>query len=217
MAFTVEDGTGVAGANSLVDVAFADEYFADRGNTVWAALTTEQKQSALILASDYASTQYQYKGEKASVEQALAFPRTGVVDPQGQPLSGIPSCIKRVVAELAVRASSGTLLPDPEFDENGRLIKSKMDAIGPLKTTVEYAGPGDLYEESRYPAVDAMMCPWLIKAKLNFAHGVKLANAGVSGVRRNEMQAVHQDMDRYTGPLNENHKDVGVLDGDSAF
>ena len=61
MAFTVEDGTGVAGANSLVDVAFADEYFADRGNTVWAALTEEQKQSALILASDYASTQYRYK------------------------------------------------------------------------------------------------------------------------------------------------------------
>lgn len=217
MAFTVEDGTGVAGANSLVDVAFADEYFADRGNTVWAALTTEQKQSALILASDYASTQYQYKGHRASVEQALAFPRTGVVDPQGQPLDGIPACVKRVVSELAVRASSGTLLPDPEFDENGRLIKSKMDAIGPLKTSVEYAGPGDLYEESRYPAVDAMMCPWLLAPKHNFAHGVKLANAGVNGVSRGKMVEVHQDMDRYTGPLNENHKDVGVLDGDSAF
>lgn len=43
MAFIAEDGSGLEGANSLVTVEFADEYFADRMNTAWAALTQEAK------------------------------------------------------------------------------------------------------------------------------------------------------------------------------
>lgn len=217
MAFVVEDGTGIDGANSFVDVAYADDYFADRGNTVWAALTEEQKQAALIQASDYVSTQYSYKGTKIDTSRMLAFPRNGVVDPNGLLVTGVPECVKRCTAELGVRASQGALVPDPEFDESGRAVKMKSEALGPLKRTLEYAGPGDLLNESRYPVVDAMMCSWLLKKALTLSHGVKVVQAGVHGVSRSDMRAVHSDPDRYTGPLNENSSDVGEISGDSAF
>ena len=42
--FIVEDGTGIADANSYVSIQWADDYFTDRGgNSTWAA--------ALIAAS----------------------------------------------------------------------------------------------------------------------------------------------------------------------
>lgn len=217
MAFIVEDGTGIDGATSYIEIAYADEYFADRGNTVWPALTEEQKQAALIQASDYVSTHYTYKGTKASTSQGLAFPRIGVVDQSGLPVTGVPECIKKCTAELAVRASQSALVPDPEFDDSGRAVKMKSEVLGPLKRTLEYAGPGDLLNEARYPAVDALMCPWLVKSALTLSHGVKVVRAGVSGVSRSDMRAIHSDSDRYTGPLNENNKDVGEIDGDSAF
>lgn len=219
MAFVVEDGSGVPGANSLVSVEYADEYFSDRGNTQWSGLTVEQKQAALVLASDYASTQYKYKGQKANLEQGLAFPRVDLIDPRGLPLTGIPSCILRVVSELAVRAATleEGLVPDPEFDGNGRSVKELSETLGPLKRFIKYAGPGELIEDARYPAVDAMMCPWLLVANTTLSHGVKVAGAVVNGVSRSEMRRVHDNTDRYTGPLNENDGDVGHIDGDKAF
>lgn len=219
MAFVVEDGSGVSGANSFVEVDYADEYFTDRGNTVWLGLSIEQKQAALVLASDYASTQYRYKGQKADLEQGLAFPRVELIDPKGMVVTGVPSCILRVVTELAIRAATleNGLVPDPEFDGNGRSIKEITEALGPLKRSVKYAGPGELIEDARFPAVDAMMCPWLLMADNTLAHGAKVAGAVVSGVSRSEMRRVHDDLDRYTGPLNENDEDVGHIDGDKAL
>lgn len=217
MAFIVEDGSCIVQATSYIDITFADEYLADRGNMDWPALTEDQKKAALVQASDYVSTHYKYKGTKIDMLQNLQFPRNGVIDPLGMPVTGVPECIKKCTAELAVRASKGPLVPDPEFDDSGRAIKMKAEVLGPLKRTLEYAGPGELLDEARFPAVDALMCPWLVKSALTLSHGVKVVRAGVTGVSRSDMRAIHSDSDRYTGPLNENSKDVGEIDGDSAF
>lgn len=218
MAFVVEDGSGISGATSLISVEYADEYFTDRGNTTWTSLGNEQKQAALILASDYASSQYKYKGKKANADQGLAFPRVEVYDPNGYEVSGIPECVKRVVAELAVRAATGeSLVPDPEFDAGGRSVKELTEQVGPLKRSIKYAGPGELINDARYPAVDALMCPWLIIASGTLSHGVKVAGAVVNGVSRSTMRGIHDNQDRYTGPINENDSDVGHIDGDKAF
>ena len=85
MAFTVEDGNGLPDANAYVDVAFADEYFADRGNTDWAAATDPNKQVAIVKATDYIDKAFgpRFLGQKAfvsypadeTVDQALEFPR----------------------------------------------------------------------------------------------------------------------------------------------
>lgn len=217
MAFVPEDGTGLPNANSLVNVDYADEYFEDRANTVWSALTDSRKEAALILGTAYANIQYSYKGQKLNPDQGCAFPRIGVTDPAGREPVGVPDCIKYVVCELAVRASAGALIKDPVIDAGGRPVKMIAKRVGPLHKTIEYAGPGEYVEMSRYPAVDGLMCPWLINVDLNFANGVKVAGARIEGVSNSRIAAVAEDSDRYTGPMNENHDDVGNTDGNSPF
>lgn len=216
MAFIAEDGSGLEGANSLVTVEFADEYFADRMNTAWAALTQEAKQAALLRATAYVSGQYKFKGRRAFPNQGTPFPRVGVTDPAGNTPQGVPQCVQVVTCELAVRASAGPLIQDPVMDEGGRPVKMKQLRAGPLHKTVEFAGPGEIIAMSRYPAVDALMCPWLIQNDLEFEHGVKVTPASVSGVSNSEMAYIYSDRDRYSGPMNENGKDVGK-DNDGTF
>lgn len=215
MAFVPEDGSGLATANSLIEIAFADEYFSDRGNTVWPALSEEQKRAAAILGTTYVSTQYNFRGEKLNQMQGTAFPRTGVYDPAGNVALGIPNCVQFCVCEMAVRASQGDLIPDPVFDENGRAIKSVSRSVESLKESVTYAGPGDLVEEARFPAVDALMCPWLVVPSTRFANGVKAARSSVSGVSNSDIFAIFDNSNRYTGPMDENGRDVGGGDGNS--
>lgn len=50
MAFTPEDGTGIATANSFIDLDAADAYHNDRGNAAWAAVVGET--SLTVLGGD---------------------------------------------------------------------------------------------------------------------------------------------------------------------
>lgn len=215
MAFLVEDGSGLENANSLIEIAFADEYFADRGNAVWPALSDELKKSAAILGTSYVSTQYNFRGEKLNFIQGTAFPRKNVFDPSGVAVTDIPRCVLHCVCEMAVRASQNDLIPDPVFDEDGRAIKSFSRSVEGLKESITYAGPGELVDEARFPAVDALMCPWLVVPTTKFAHNVKAVNPSVTGVSNSDIAMNHGNTDRYTGPMDENGRDVGGGDGNS--
>ena len=217
MAFVPETGVGLPDANSLVSVEYADEYFADRANMEWPKLSVIQKQAALLAGTSYATTQYDYRGSRLVANQALPFPRTGVTDPSGVTPQGVPTCVLHVVCELALRASRGPLIQDPSIDQGGRPVKMKALRAGPLHQTIEFAGPGEILEMSRFPAVDALMCPWLIIVAPNFARGVKVVGAGVEGISNSRIGAVASNSDRYNGPMNENGTDVGADDGTISF
>ena len=83
MAFTVETGSGISGANSLVSLAEADAYWTDRNSTAWLALTDTQKQAALIAASEYLSGFLAWIGIKSNPNQILAWPRAVYFDSSG--------------------------------------------------------------------------------------------------------------------------------------
>ena len=70
MAFLVETGAGVPGANSYASVAFALAYLTDRGRATengWTASTTAAKQAALIAATDHIERRFgsRFRGTKA--------------------------------------------------------------------------------------------------------------------------------------------------------
>ena len=82
MSLTVEDGTNVAGANSYTTRAEFTTFMADRGETVIAEADNDQKDFALIKATDY-------------MEQVLSWPRRGVdvpdfFDPFFRDLGNVP-------------------------------------------------------------------------------------------------------------------------------
>jgi hypothetical protein len=147
MAFTVEDGTGLANANAFISVAFANAYFADTGNTVWDAYTDTVCEQAIVRATAYLSNAFSWKGTPVLPRvQALAWPRTGVKDGEGYdvPVSPIPIEIRRACAEIALReaATPGVMTPDVTLS-----AAVKREKIGPME--VEYLNQNTGADASR--------------------------------------------------------------------
>ena len=77
MSLTIEDGSGVADANSFVTVAEATAYAAARGLSLPA--TDAEKEQLLVKAADYLlSVEDRFKGERVAADQALSWPRSNV-------------------------------------------------------------------------------------------------------------------------------------------
>lgn len=102
--FTVETGVGVAGANSYVSVAFADDYFAVDPVflATWTALTLANKQIYLAWSTRIVDQKVRWRGEKTKEANALRWPRTGVYDRDGIliPDNVIPTQLKELVCEF---------------------------------------------------------------------------------------------------------------------
>lgn len=157
MAFVVEDGTGVATANSYSAVAAADAYFADRGNVAWVG-TNEQKQAWLVQATDYINARFgsSFLGQKQYTEdpaQALEFPRIDI--PNVAP--GMPANLLKATAEYALRAIGGALAPDVVTDETGLSLQNKREKVGPIETEVSYVAGVRASLLRPYPAADMLL------------------------------------------------------------
>jgi hypothetical protein len=117
MVLVVEDGSGIAGANSYVSLTYLNEYHSIRGNTKWDDFLEEEKEAAAIRAMMYIET-FRYRGTKLNVLHSCKFPRVGVVMRDGLewPSTEVPEAVRQAQAEGALRelTSPGTLLPDWE-------------------------------------------------------------------------------------------------------
>jgi len=153
MTLIVEDGTGRSDSESLCSVAFADAYHVSRGNTVWAGLTTDQKEINLRRAADYLEQTYaqRWAGLRKKGTQALSWPRDNVeiLDTwplQYYPNDSVPLLVQNACAELALKANSGDLAPDVTRVKK----RVKTDVL-----EVEYADSTTPY--TRYRAIDNML------------------------------------------------------------
>lgn len=151
MAFVPEDGTGLPDANSFVDVAYADEYFANTGNTAWDGLDAA-KQAWLIQATLYITTVF---GRRfgcytlLSEDQSLPFPTVE---------TGMPPALLMATCEYAVRAKAAPLMPDPVVDASGFAVVTTRKKVGPIEKEFSIAGSqggAQLYRS--YPLPDSMM------------------------------------------------------------
>lgn len=146
MAFTPEDGTSVAGANSYLSLADADSYWADRGDTAWDDASDAEKQSALLKATSFIEGRYRGRwiGTISDTDQGLSWPRDDAYDPDGRLLSGVPSQVESATALMAREALSAEL--DATINMDNRVKKRKL---GPLET--EFAVENDFSGGVRYP------------------------------------------------------------------
>lgn len=124
----VEDGTGIADADSYVGVEFADDYFSARGVSAWADLEAEAKEQSLIKATDYIDSVFQWYGKKEFENQALRFPRVNIRDYEGAEIKGIPLCLKQAVCDAAMIVSNGTELFQTK-NENGDVVSETITSL----------------------------------------------------------------------------------------
>lgn len=160
MALVVEDGTGKSNAESYISVADATTYHAARGNSAWAALASDTVREQLLRkATDYMLQAYRekWKGYRYVTDQALDWPRAWVYkEPFYQGAVGtypflvdsdiVPTEVKNACAELALKASSATLMEDQEQ----LVVKEKVDVI-----EVEYSEFSP--QGKRYKSIDATL------------------------------------------------------------
>lgn len=155
MAFTVEDGTGVAGANSYVTLEFANDYFTERAVTAWTG-ADGVKQSALIRATDYIEGRFgaRFIGTPTTDTQGLHFPVSDVSD---YAEDEIPIKLKRAQCEYALRALTAELAPDPTVDESGVSVVTVKSKLGPLEEAFQVVGSGVPQLVRAYPAADMLL------------------------------------------------------------
>jgi hypothetical protein len=153
MALIVENGTGLANAESYASVAYADAYFAARNVNNWDG-NTASKEGYLRIATEYIEATYAelWKGYKRTREQALQFPRTSLeLDGFFLDDNVIPKELMNACCELAHRAVHSTLLPDLTKS----VKREKVDVI-----EVEYnTNSGD---GVRYQQIDRMLSRYLV-------------------------------------------------------
>ncbi len=132
MAFTVEDGTVVSGANAYITVAAANAYHTERGNAAWTGSDTVKEQ-AIVRATDYLEGRFgaRFIGRIFSADQFLSWPRDDI---STITTTEIPLGIQQATAEYALRALTTSLAPDPEVDASGYVRVVEERQIGPLRT-----------------------------------------------------------------------------------
>ncbi len=157
MTFVVETGSGSSTANSYASTAAADAYASDRGLTDWAALTTGNKEIALVKATDYIEATYRtaWQGYRVSGTQALSWPRSDVfVDEFAVAANIVPTAVVNACIEMALRAAAGTTLIE---DQGQRVIRERVDVI-----ETEYAEFSD--PAATFPAVSRLLSPYLLSS-----------------------------------------------------
>lgn len=146
MAIVVEDGTGVANANSFVTLDETEEYHETRGNSSWLSNTDDDaKEAAIIRASDFINT-LNFKGVRYTGDQALCFPRSNLYDAEGYLLAetAVPAKVKAAQQEAALKEllSPGCLTVDQK--RGGRVKRKKIDV---LETEYFEGAPSDTLSE----------------------------------------------------------------------
>jgi hypothetical protein len=142
MTLIVEDGTGLAAAESYVSAADCDAYHAARGNTGWSG-TEAEKEAALRNAATYLDAHYRYRSCRLTAAQALEWPREAY-DWGGPEVRRL----KSACCELALRARAGDLFSDVTAQH----VESVK--VGPIERKMSAPGNGG---QKRYAVVDAML------------------------------------------------------------
>lgn len=138
MALTVETGAGVPNADSWVSLVAANAHFTDYGG-FWAG-TDSAKESALRRAALWLSTGIRWNGTKAYAGNMLAWPRTGMMDCDGNDIAENAIPMQVILAQLAAASaelqSPGILTPS--ITPGQQVKREKVDVI-----EVEYMTPKD--------------------------------------------------------------------------
>jgi len=166
MAFVVEDGTGVAGANAYITVAEADTIHLDRQNQKWVGGDL-QKQAAIICATDYVESRWygKFLGSRLEDDQGLSMPRGDICDEAGNEIEGIPDDFKKAIAIYALKALSEDLYTQIDANTVGKSVNSIKEKVGPIETETKYTENGSSSTIRPIPEADSIIRRFVINSK----------------------------------------------------
>ena len=142
----VEDGSGVASANSYVSIATIDAWvLTNPHDSTWTALTDAAKNGYAVMSCRVLNEQMDWHGWQIDADQALDLPRSGMIDKNGNSIDNdeIPSEVQNAQCELARLLVIDDRTADPDtagFKEIGvgsiKLVIDKADRVPTLAQAV---------------------------------------------------------------------------------
>lgn len=162
MTLTVEDGTGLADADSYVSEADCTAYLAlhytSTQLTAWTAASSGDREiwirnSAQFLFANYRGS---WTGQRANELQALDWPRCGARDADDVLIEDdvVPQLVKDAQCELALRASAAALVADVA-PSSGSITSESKSGAG-FSKSVSY-GPGGKSTQTEFTLVDRLL------------------------------------------------------------
>ncbi len=160
MAFIVEDGTGLSDSNAYITVDFFKEYHTDRRNN-YTGKTDAEIQSGIIKATDYIDRRFggSFVGCRQLNTQSLEWPRSGADYPDGRRALLVPKEVQQATAEYSLRALSGELAPDPQYDVTNASVVMRDEQVGPIRERYMFGNGGSTTAFRKYPLADALLKP----------------------------------------------------------
>lgn len=114
---TVEDGSGVAEADTWIALDDADDYWTQRANADWIAAIAAgepgkvKREGALRQGFDYLGFVYRWPGQPRTIQQRGPWPRSGVPSGRGYfPFDAIPTQVISSQLLLAAEALNRNIL-----------------------------------------------------------------------------------------------------------
>lgn len=150
MAIIVEDGTGVTNADSYASVSDLDTYATHRLDV--SGYTTAQKESALVIATDWVGQYHSFRGDKLVATQGLHFP----TDDDAFPDDIVTATLKAALLQL-----QGLLLVDLSAVSQSGDVESESKAVGPLSKSVSYrSGTARVYSRTIPKDITNLLRPY---------------------------------------------------------
>lgn len=176
MALTVEDGTGLAAADSWVTLVEATTWHSDMGNTTWASGTYDdtQREAALRRAARFLSDSFAWIGYPTNNRtQNLAWPRFYVSDEDNLSIASdeIPVEIKRAQFEVALEELVTPRAMSPTVTLSNRV---KMEQVGPLKVEYLSSYTSAFHDRPQMLSVLDMITQFMEKSSGNAKAGVSV-------------------------------------------
>jgi len=167
MALTVEDGSGVTGANSYISVTDARAYAAARGLTLPAA--DGDVEVLLTKGLDYIEAlRGDFQGVKVLSTQALQWPRYGViVDGYDVESDEIPEEIPRAQAQLACDCYARTDAALMVNSEGKEVLRERVEGA----VEVQYAPTTGSNPQPKFEAAEVLLAPLLNSGLFGGAFG----------------------------------------------
>lgn len=155
--FTVEDGTGVVGANSYASLEDAEDYIGVKPNSAaWA--DSDDQEAYLMWATRLLDQRVRWAGCKAAQANALAWPRLYVYDREGFVIAPteLPKEVKAATIEIAYHLFSQAVDPSAASSSGGGGIKRiKADVL-----EIEYQDGASSSSSTPFPiGLNAILSP----------------------------------------------------------
>lgn len=160
MALTVETGAGLVNADAYISISFADTYHRDRNNTSWSAASRTAREAAILNATEYIDSNWNFQGDITFPEtpQALAWPRAGVYDDGARLLDddALPLGVQRATAEMALAIIDNSNAAQSSFVKGA--THRRRERVGVMESEIE----GNLDENVvTFPRVHRLLMPFI--------------------------------------------------------